>query len=342
MKKFIVLFLCAAVLPLFAQKVGTSSYQFLKVMPSARGVGMADAYSSLASGSDAVFWNPAGLVTVQSQDVATNMVFWLVDTRQTSLSYAYSLPGIGTVGAQFQYVDYGEMFETRVDQLAFVTSGNTAAFNPGLTGRTFNPHAWVAGVSFARSLTLNFSTGVTLKYVKESLFNGSQVTYVNELGRSESYGTTSGTLLFDFGMLYNTGYRSIKLGVAIQNFGSSVKYAKEAYPAPLAFRLGASADLIGVSPIIMPDADNRLTASYDIFQPNDYSQQMHFGLEYSFMEWFFARAGYKLDYDYEKFSFGAGAAKLVAGYQLKFDYAYGAMGGLLGNVHRLSLGVVLP
>ncbi|MEI6053715.1 MAG: hypothetical protein WCQ44_13500, partial [Opitutaceae bacterium] len=41
------------------QKVGTTSLQFLKVMPTARATAMGDAFGSLASGADASFWNPA-------------------------------------------------------------------------------------------------------------------------------------------------------------------------------------------------------------------------------------------------------------------------------------------
>jgi hypothetical protein len=44
-----------------AQKVGSTSMQFLKVMPSARATALGEAYSVWATGAEAVFWNPAGL-----------------------------------------------------------------------------------------------------------------------------------------------------------------------------------------------------------------------------------------------------------------------------------------
>ena len=48
----------------YSQPVGTTSMQFLKVMPHAQAVSMAGAYVTLAHGSESVFWNPAGLVNI--------------------------------------------------------------------------------------------------------------------------------------------------------------------------------------------------------------------------------------------------------------------------------------
>ena len=62
LNKLILLFLILANGYLFAfEKVGTTSFQFLKVISSARGAGMGEAFSTIASGSDAVFFNPVQL-----------------------------------------------------------------------------------------------------------------------------------------------------------------------------------------------------------------------------------------------------------------------------------------
>jgi len=324
----------------YAQKVGTSSYQFLKVMPTAKATGMGDAFASLSWGADAVFWNPAGLSSVKSQEFSSTMTLWIFETKQTAISYAHNVDGIGTFALQFQYVDYGSIEETRVDQLQFVGSGDQMIYNPGLTGRTFSPKAYVLGLSYGANLTDHFSTGLTVKYVKESLFSESTVQVATSTG-SESYNTNSNTFLFDFGMLYKTGYKSVQLGASIQNFGSQIKVAKESYPAPMTFRLGVSGNLMGKDALFVINDDNRLTLSYDIMQPNDYAQQMHFGLEYSFNEQIALRAGYKNNYDNEKLSFGMGVNSTISGYNIGVDYSFAGMGEFLGNVHRISLGVKL-
>jgi len=56
-------------LSLFAQgqgidKVGTTSFQFLKVMPDARSTALGEAFTSVVSTSEAVFWNPAALTRI--------------------------------------------------------------------------------------------------------------------------------------------------------------------------------------------------------------------------------------------------------------------------------------
>src|SRR3990172_5378904 len=61
------------------QKVGTTSLQFLKVMPTARATAMGDAFSSLASGADAVFWNPAGMMKSGQVEVVSTLTLWLFD-----------------------------------------------------------------------------------------------------------------------------------------------------------------------------------------------------------------------------------------------------------------------
>lgn len=329
-----------ASLPLYGQKVGTSSLQFLKIMPTARATAMGDAYSTLAVGSDAVFWNPAGMTYSPDIEVSGTFVMWLFDTRQTMLSSALPLGDWGVVGFQFQYVDYGKIPVTRTEYLGFVGSGTDYRYNPGLSGETFTPSSYVIGLSYARQLTNKFSAGLTAKFVNESLWGSPTVTITNPTtGATEKVNTFARLFLFDFGMQYNTGYRSIRIGVSIQNFGEQVKFAKEEFPAPLAFRIGTAADIVGSNALLEQSDISRFTIAYDIFQPNDYAQQMHFGVEYAFDETVFFRAGYKIFYDNDNLTAGAGIRYPVSGTPLSIDYSYGAMGDYLPSVHRISVGV---
>jgi hypothetical protein len=92
----------------------------------------------------------------------------------------------------------------------------------------------------------------------------------------------------------------------------------------------------------MESEDSRLTMAYDLFQPNDYKQQMHLGMEYAFTDALFLRAGYKFFYDNDGLTGGAGVRQEVAGFPLSLDYSYGSMGDYLPAVHRISVGVQLP
>ena len=154
----------------FSQKVGSTSMQFLEVMPVARATALGDAYSVWASGADAVFWNPSGLALVEDQELSSTFVKWIFDTRQGALSYAMPIGNLGAIGLQVQYVDFGE-FDEAVATRPYINQ----EVNPGLTGNTFHPFSYLVGLSYARSLTDKFCTGLTVKYAHESLYNGQMV-----------------------------------------------------------------------------------------------------------------------------------------------------------------------
>ncbi len=318
----------------FGQKVGSTSMQFLHVMPCARATALGDAYSVWASGAEAVFWNPSGVALVQNQELSSTYIDWLFDTRQGALSYAVSLGNMGAIGTQIQYVDFGEFQETSAAS-PYIKDPDA----PGITGRTFRPFSYLVGVTYARSLTDRFSTGLSVKYAHESLFDGQMVNAMVSQGVYENVKTWTDGIMFDFGVRYNTGYKSIQIAASVQNFGADVQYAKESSPLPLLFRLGTAADLIGADGLLVSsDGENRVSMAFDLFQPNDYDQQEHFGIEYEFANTFAVRAGYKFNYDSEGLTLGAGFKQTLGSVRLSLDYSYGSMGAYLGNAQRISLG----
>ncbi len=319
-----------------AQKVGSTSMQFLHVMPCARATALGDAYSVWASGAEAVFWNPSGVALVNGQEFSSTYINWIFDTRQGALSYATSLGDIGAVGLQLQYVDFGEFEETSADPRYMVEP------NWGMTGRTFRAYSFLVGATYARNLTDRFSTGISVKYAHESLFGSQMVLAMVRPGSYEEVKTWANGVLFDFGVRYNTGYRSIQLGASVQNFGANVTYARESSPVPLLFRFGIGANVIGQDALLMQQDDNRLGVAFDLFQPNDYTQQAHMGAEYEYAGTFALRAGYKFNYDYEGLTLGAGLNHMFGSVRLSLDYSYGTIGTYLGEVQRISLGAGLP
>jgi hypothetical protein len=311
--------------------------QFLKVMPTARATALGDAYSVWASGADAVFWNPSGVALAQHQEFSTTFIQWIFDTRQYAFGYALPLGNIGALGAQFQYVDYGSFEEASASRLK-------QEIDPGLTGRTFSPYVYLVGITYAKSLTEKFSLGVTFKFAHESLYDQNSIdVIVDTSGTVRRVNTYGNAYLFDFGIRYNTGFRTIQVAASIQNFGPDFTYAVEKDHAPLQFRVGVAADFIGPNSLLYEVENNRLGLAFDLFQPNDYSQQMHLGMEYEFVQTLALRIGYKFNYDNEGFTFGVGLKQKMGNLRLAFDYSYGATGEfiIVGNTHRISLGVEL-
>jgi hypothetical protein len=144
--------------------------------------------------------------------------------------------------------------------------------------------------------------------------------------------------IFDFGLNYNTGFRTVRIAASMQNFGANIRYASEASPVPMALRVGIAGDLIGDNALFLPSEDSRLTVAYDLFQPNDYAQQSHLGLEFMYAGSIALRAGYKFNYDADGFTAGLGFHHGIGEMKLSFDYSYAALHYNLGNVHRISLG----
>jgi len=336
-KIFCLLFaICIVSSSAIAQKVGSTSMQFLRVMPVPRGTALGDAYSALSSGAEAVFWNPGGVALVQNQEFSTTYINWIFDTRQGAFSYAASLGTFGAFGVQLQYVDFGQ-----IDEAIWAAPYNEQIDNPGLTGNTFRPYSYLAGLTYAKSLTDKFAFGVSVKYARESLYNDRMVIAHVSSTQDEEVKTWANGLLFDFGIRYATGFRSIQIAASVQNFGGNVTYAKESNPVPLLFRWGVAADLMGKDALLSINEDNRVTVAFDLFQPNDYDQQEHMGIEYEYAGVLALRAGYKANYDFEGPTFGAGIKQTFGSVKFSLDYSYGSVGTYLGSVHRIGLGAII-
>lgn len=317
LRKTILIICITATSLLGFEKVGTTSFQFLKVMTTARAYAMGGAYTSIANSSDAVFWNPAGITKLSNFGMTAGYADWFMDVGHYSFSAAYTMPDVGTFGAFALFSDIGTIEETTVANLGFVNG----VYNPGLTGRSFSPSSMVIGLSYARDLNDRFTFGINVKYAREDLVYES-----------------AGVLIFDGGFIYNTGFRSIVIGASLRNFGPEVKFIDRSYPLPQTLTLGISTKLFGgVEPLIANTGKHSFLIAYDMEQPRDYDQQHNVGGEYSFDDMLFIRGGYKFNGDQEGLSFGGGL--LYNG--IKVDYGYSDFGEYLDSVHRFSLGFAI-
>jgi hypothetical protein len=80
------------------------------------------------------------------------------------------------------------------------------------------------------------------------------------------------------------------------------------------------------------NADHSLVWSLEGVNPRDYSERVHTGVEYWFKDFVALRGGYKFNYDFEGFSFGAG----IKWMGIEIDYAYSDFGSILGSINRFS------
>jgi hypothetical protein len=288
------------------EKVGTFDGQFLKIAVGARAEGMGGAFVGVADDPSAVFWNAAGIARIDpdKSELQFNHANWIADLKFEQVAYVFHvkrIPGALSVHARALTMD--PMIETT----AYQPDPNQG------TGQTFDAGMLTAGVTYARSFTDKFSAGFTASMVHEGLADLSQQTFT-----------------FDIGTLYDVGALGMKIGMAISNIGSQVKFIDREARIPSIFRVGTSATL-------MQSADQKLIGSFEFSHPPDNSERLNVGAEYSFHKYVFLRGGYNINYDSERLAGGLGLRFPVSVIGMSdVDYAYTDMGDL-GSVHRFAL-----
>ncbi len=307
-------------------RVGTIGAQFLKIGMGARYVAMGEASVASVNDAYAMYWNPAALTQIKSSGLSFTNVNWIMDAQLNHVSYGKALGQYSAFGVSLTAFTIGDMEVTTVEE-------------PEGNGQTFTASSYSLSLGYARQLTDRFSAGVSGKYVWERL----------------SEERASG-IAFDFGTLFYTGFRSLRIGMNISNLGPEMKMegpeldsyynpepgnpnydnvkaklAVDPYDLPLTFRIGLAYDLVEFP-------DSKFTVTMDAKHPNDNVQQASFGGEYVWKEMFSLRAGYKLNYEEEGLTLGGGM-KIKAGRNTKLDISYAwADFSRLSSVHRFSLG----
>lgn len=300
------------------QRVGTSSGTFLRIGVGARATGLGESFVAVANDPTAIYWNTAGLASIQRQEVAFSHVGWPADVSYEHIAYVLPVRRLGGSLA-FQL----GVLSTEIDE--------TTEVQPFGTGRSFFYSDVVAGGAYARRWTDKLLVGFGVKYVREDL--GADVG-----------GPITNAVLVDIGSIYYLGYGSVRIATSLSDFGPEMRpsgdfvspitgevRSYDGFDPPSVFRYG-----LAFEPI--ENTRQRLTTSLEVNQPADNHQIIKAGLEWTWQRRFALRSGYNFNSDELGFSAGVGANASLGQSQLTADYAY-TNGGMLGSINRLSLGV---
>jgi hypothetical protein len=314
-------------------KVGTASLQFLKLGVDARAIGMGEAYVPVTDDISSVFWNPAGLAYTTGTQSFISHTNWPAEIYHEYIAASYQ-SGISTFALSGSYLHMSSIEETDAE-----------TFGPN--GLKFNPYDLAIGFTYAVAWTSQFNFGFTAKYLREDLYDGIAV---------DSYA-------LDIGSLYNTGWKNLKIGMCLRNFGPDVKFTVDndgdgkededpfdlldndndglidedkeelGYKIPLNFSLGASMELFN-------EDNSYLLASAQLDNVVDRDETWNAGIEYK-LSVLFLRGGYQFNYDSNSFTAGFGVMIPTALAVYHIDYAYTDMGYLtedfIHGAHRVSL-----
>ncbi|MFW5955546.1 MAG: PorV/PorQ family protein, partial [Rhodothermales bacterium] len=315
------------------QKLAQTGFKFLSVSSDPRAAAMGDAVTALEGFNSSLFYNPAGMARQSAfMGVYAGQTQWIagIDHNHASVTFSPLNGRYGVFGFTMQSVSYGEIQET-------VRWDNDQGFRD--LG-TISPTALAVGIGYARAITDRFSVGGHVKYASQDL--GESAMSAGDIdGDFARQGNREDVLAFDFGVLYQTGFRSLNLAMAIRNFSQEIQYEDESFQLPLVFHIGLAMDMIDLT-----NADPRMHSailSIDAERPRDYSEMLNFGLEYGFMRTIMLRGGYAFlvepgvrENDEQGFSLGAGVRQSVGGVGFGADYAYTDF-GIFSEVHRIAL-----
>ena len=138
------------------QKLAQTGMKFLNVGLTARQTALADAFTSVESGSESMFYNPSGMSRMKrAADVSLGMVQWIGDIQHYYVAAAFAPwdGDYGVLGLSFQFTDYGEVEAT-------IRANNDQGY---LDVGTIKPNASSFGLTYAKAISDRFAVGGTVK-----------------------------------------------------------------------------------------------------------------------------------------------------------------------------------
>ena len=294
------------------QRAGISTAQFLKIGVGSRSSALGDAFVAVDNDASALYWNPAGLVQFDQDQVMFSHNQWVADINHDFIGAVYHPDGTNAFGVA-------------VTSLSTQDMQVTTEFAPFGTGQYFSYRDLAFAVSYARKMTDKFSFGGTVRYIEETL------------AELKMRG-----VMIDLGTYYWTGLGTTRFAVAVSNFGNQLapdgkvvlvgkreKSDWQAFSPPTIFRIGFAFEPY-------QSEDNRITTSIQLNHPNDNSENVSTGAEYSWKNIVFIRGGYKFNSDEQNFSFGFGVNIPIRIAYCNVDYSYSNF-TRLGNAQRFSI-----
>ncbi len=256
------------------RKTGTVGYTFLEIPVTARQAALGQAVGSLVNHGAILplFVNPATLGMQSGIGVGVTSSNWIADIRHHVAGVTFSTGSIGNFGIGINFVDYGDIPRTELT----TSSGEYTSLG------AYTAQSAAVGITYSRQLTDKFAWGLRTNWVRETIFEFS-----------------SSNVLVDLGVIYFTGFKSLRIGGYINHFGLDSKFIGDSFKMPTELRLSFAYDLLATE-------NHFLILIGEVSHPSDNPERIHMGLEYQLAGFLFFRTGYKWNFDEDPFAFGAG------------------------------------
>lgn len=315
--------------PVRAGGAGSTGAVFLKVPVGTRAIAMGETFTALADDASSVYWNPAGLSSLESREFMFMETFYLASINYHFIAIGSPLGrqhGVGLMANIFTMDPIEKWVEDPVTKKISQEGDFTVMLGN-------------VAVGFSRRFSGRFRAGVAIKIIFQKI--------------DEYPSTTFGA---DLGFIMKTGLSGFTVGGVIQNLGLPAKF-KGTFPDPSdpskEIPLGNGDPLPLTGKIGFGYQLSQGVIGLDITIPVDNKIRVSTGLEWWYTRYKVFQGAIRLGYKYQGapdfndlgttlagLSLGGGLRwnNENRGLQIRVDYAYQPFGDL-GEVHRVGLTV---
>ena len=285
----------------FAEGVGSTGAQFLKIGLGARPLAMGGAFGAVADDTNAINYNPASLTRIEKKEASATYLKYFEDVNAGFIGYTGIVAEKHYVGAGLTYLQVTDIEKRDLNETSL---GDFGATDMALS-------LSYARKDIANKLLENLSIGGNLKFINQNIDN-----------------ETAFAVALDISAYYPADEK-LSLAINIQNISNGIKFVDESDPLPLNIKVGAAYKLIKDLTVACDldeyIIDNKLYASI--------------GAEYWVKDVLALRSGYRFGYDTDSLGgiVGLGVGAGFRFWGLTLDYAFVPFGDL-GDTHRISFG----
>lgn len=320
----------------FAQlvsKTATTAASFLEIPAGASAIGMGGAYVSVSNDASSLFWNPAGISSINQYEAVLVQTNWIADTKYNFAGLVIPLGNLGNIGLSYTSLSMDDMKVRTVEK-------------PEGTGEYFSAGDLAIGISYSRNLSDRFSIGFTGKFIQQKIWHMSATAFAIDVGtkfRTDLFGgMVIGASIFNFGTPMQLSGKDTRYFIRVDDTkqGSNDRIPTnvelDSWDLPLLFQIGISTKAINTQ-------DYKLTVALDALRPNNNYESMNVGTELSYKDFLFIRGGYQSLFLKNSeggltLGIGVNTNMLFSNTIISFDYAYRDFGRLM-NVHTFTLGL---
>jgi len=313
---------------------GASAGAMLEIGVGARAEGLGGAFVAIADDPSALYWNPAGIVQIQSLSIQASKTAWFVGTDFNAVDLVIPIPAFSSaLGLHIATLDYGE-------------SPVRTVLRPEGTGETYSALDFVAGIYWAMSITNKISAGLGLKYFRENIWhvNGSTAAAdISILFKTPLKGLHLGGTISNLGPEFGLSGRDLtrvsdidgRRDIYFNNDNIAIDLATETYPLPLLFRFGIAYNLEF-------NKKNSLRLAGNLNHPSNNVETVDLGLEARIYNSAYLRAGFRsifADYAADGLTLGGGVKYKILGMAtITVDYSWSDW-SVLSSVNRFTVGI---